>query len=433
MQASADWQEQDGERDGELQAAARQAETAAEDHQRVTGGDGQAAPAWVSLLRADGGDGGDVSECGGRGPASASIAPTSPRARDQKRLAKKQKALAKRLGKLRLEGVVLDRSSQKGAVVVSTLVPNSGRRAQHQQRTDYITSTVSPAMVSSATGAGEWIVETVVPNVCDRHLDWFWQQPRLVGMGRTMFPNIKEVTESAGAYLAAVEYMQDHEVPCFRPQAVKVVCVADGGTPRTASLFATYLPQEVHSIDPAMQVRFAHEDGVPAEFLPANKKGGVWAHACTIEEWVGRLPQPPPSLDFVCVVAVHSHVLLEDYVPQLRLHYANSRFILLAVPCCVEQRLCNPPGSPTSKGLHPSLHPAAEFNDMAIHSHDRTVRIWDLPAVSSLRAAGNGDAASGDLRLCATMRTHTDKAKKGNYKTVGGRHRLISDMYGQHH
>ena len=31
------------------------------------------------------------------------------------------------------------------------------------------------------------------------------------------------------------------------------------------------------------------------------------------------------------------------------------------------------------------------------------------------------------------MRTHTDRAKKGNHVTNGGRHRLISDMYGQHH
>jgi hypothetical protein len=35
--------------------------------------------------------------------------------------------------------------------------------------------------------------------------------------------------------------------------------------------------------------------------------------------------------------------------------------------------------------------------------------------------------------LCVSMRTHTDKGKKGNHATNGGRHRLISDMYGQHH
>jgi hypothetical protein len=73
---------------------------------------------------------------------------------------------------------------------------------------------------------------------------------------------------------------------------------------------------------------------------------------------------------------------------------------------------------------------------MAIHSHDRTVRIWDFPSVASLRSAEateESDSGSANLRLFMTMRTHTDKAKKGNYVTAGGRHRLISDMYGQHH
>ena len=55
-------------------------------------------------------------------------------AHETRKLTKRQKAQAKKLSKLRLEGFLLDRSSQKGAVVVSTLVPFSGRRAQHQQR-----------------------------------------------------------------------------------------------------------------------------------------------------------------------------------------------------------------------------------------------------------------------------------------------------------
>lgn len=400
-------------------------------------------------------------------------------AHETRKLTKRQKAQAKKLSKLRLEGFLLDRSSQKGAVVVSTLVPFSGRRAQHQQRADCITSTVAPVTMACrgtcgmdrsectcSTCAQEWVVETVVHNESDGHLDWFWEHPQLVGMGRSMFPNVKEITESSGAYLAAVDYMQWNGVACFRTGTCNVICVADGGTPRTASLFATFLPQEVHSVDPAMQARFEGEDVVPDEFLPANKKGSLHAHACTIEEWVRQLSPAPPSLECICVVAVHSHVLLEDYVPQLRLHFAacryfqrcpppkhdfrlvvcvlakttdvplppDRRFILLAIPCCVEQRLCNPPGAPTSKGLHRSLHPCIEFNDMAIHSRDRTVRIWDLPAVESLRSVDkDGSGGSADLRLHMTMRTHTDKAKKGNYVTAGGRHRLISDMYGQHH
>lgn len=363
----------------------------------------------------------------------------------QKRLLKRQKAQAKRLAKLRLEGVLLDRSSQKGATIVSTLVPFAGRGAQHQKRPEDITSTVVPAVncdgtcgveggsgCSCASSAGEWLVETVVKHPTDDHLDYFWHRSQLVGMGRDMFPNIKEITESTGAYLAAVRYMEENALPCHASGSLAVVCVADGGSPRTASLFATYLPQEVHSVDPAMHARYTVEDAVPAEFLPAKKKGTLSAHACTIEEWVRRMPPPSPALVCVCVVAVHSHALLEDYVPQVRRHYAQCRVILLAVPCCVEQRLCPPLGAPTSKGLHPSLQPAHEFSDMAIHSHDRAVRIWDLPAVASLPGEVAGSEAA-DALLYVSMRTHTDKAKKGNHVTNGGRHRLISDMYGQHH
>ena len=264
---------------------------------------------------------------------------SAARPHDTKKLAKRQKAQAKKLNRLRLEGVVLDRSSQKGAVVCSTLVPFSGRRAQHQQRAECITSAVAPAVVcdgacgigsggkcSCATYAGEWVVETVIQNESDGHLDWFWSHPQLVGMGRSMFPNVKEITESAGAYLAAVEYMQGNAVDCFRAGACKVMCIADGGTPRTASLFATFLPQEVHSVDPAMQARFTGSEGVPPELLPASKKGNLHAHACTIEEWIRHLPPAAPTLACICVVAVHSHVLLEDYVPQLRLHFADCRY-----------------------------------------------------------------------------------------------------------
>ena len=187
------------------------------------------------------------------------------------------------------------------------------------------------------------------------------------------------------------------------------------------------LPQLVHSVDPAMHARYVAEEHVPHALLAPGTKGVVAAHACTIEQWLGKMPRAGRALECVCIVAVHSHVLLEDYVPHIRTHYSHCRVILLAVPCCVEQRLCPPPGAPTSKGLHPSLQPTLELCDMGIHSHDRTVRVWDLPAVDSLRRA------VVDMRLSVSMRTHTDKAIKGNYMTQGGRHRLISDMYGQHH
>jgi len=91
--------------------------------------------------------------------------------------------------------------------------------------------------------------------------------------------------------------------------------------------------------------------------------------------------------------------------------------------------------------------------DSGIHSHDRTVRIWDLPRLSEIQGnirkhdcARNSGAlpftncpegtvvseggtvvseegtvvsAQYDPRLCVSMRTHTDKALLGNRQTPG--------------
>jgi hypothetical protein len=47
-------------------------------------------------------------------------------------------------------------------------------------------------------------------------------------MGRDMFPNIKEITESTAAYVAARNYMDSHDVSCKEPGSTLVVVVADG-------------------------------------------------------------------------------------------------------------------------------------------------------------------------------------------------------------
>jgi len=142
-------------------------------------------------------------------------------------------------------------------------------------------------------------------------------------------------------------------------------CVADGGSPRTASLFATYLPQAVHSVDAAMHARYTEGDTVSPQLLAASKKGTLSANACTIEEWVRHLPPPGPDLDMVCVIAgktlltparysicecemtvelsvVNVYQCIRTrysrtYVRHIRKHFAKSRVILLAIPCCVEQ------------------------------------------------------------------------------------------------
>jgi hypothetical protein len=63
---------------------------------------------------------------------------------------------------------------------------------------------------------------------CLDPIEWFWHRAQLVSMGRDMFPNIKEITESTAAYVAARNYMDSHEVSCNEPGSTLVVVVADG-------------------------------------------------------------------------------------------------------------------------------------------------------------------------------------------------------------
>jgi len=58
----------------------------------------------------------------------------------------------------------------------------------------------------------------------DDHVDFFWRRSKLVGRGHEMFPNVEEITESMGAYRAALRYMEEHAVPCHCGGAVAVVC-----------------------------------------------------------------------------------------------------------------------------------------------------------------------------------------------------------------
>jgi len=182
-----------------------------------------------------------------------------------------------------------------------------------------------------------------------------------------------------------------------------VICVADGSSPRTASLFSLLTPQEAHSVDPAIHPRFYSGEN-PITF------GHLKCHPCTAEEFCKRLgtsdgpSQHAPPL--VILAAVHSHVMLEDYVPQIRMHFSRSRVVLAAIPCCVDQRLI----LPSSRHLrHASLSPVVQFNDMAIHSNDRVVRIWDFPSVDELSSENR---SLSDLFLTLRTNTATSKNKR---------------------
>ncbi len=54
-----------------------------------------------------------------------------------------------------------------------------------------------------------------------------------------------------------------------------------------------------------------------------------------LEEWARELAPASGGLQCVCIVTVHSHALLEDYVPQIRRHFGYLFSEVLCVLSCM--------------------------------------------------------------------------------------------------
>lgn len=165
---------------------------------------------------------------------------------------------------------------------------------------------------------------------------------------------------------------------------------ATRGTSRPCMHFFPLEPQRsppltLYSIDPAMGDRFVENE--PRTFLPKTmQQGTLEVHKCTIQQWMDQqwakqqtttastdntshkaatgttsigtgAPDPASparsststatsaasrrtvAVDWLVVVAVHSHVLLHDYIPSLRRlpRFKHAQLVVVAIPCCVEQ------------------------------------------------------------------------------------------------
>jgi len=154
-----------------------------------------------------------------------------------------------------------------------------------------------------------------------------------------IFPNAKELTESAAAYNAVRHRLKQYDL---KDPTVSVVCVGDGCTPRTASMFAFRSAWTCYSVDP-------------------NLKGGKWESAIQrlhvvkskIEHWSGHFEK-------VIIVAVHSHARLEDSATHVT---SNGNRSFVAIPCCVKQTLWG-------------IAPDVEYIDKGIWSPENKVKIW---------------------------------------------------------
>ena len=179
------------------------------------------------------------------------------------------------------------------------------------------------------------------------HLDRFFAHRRR-GELAPMFPNVKEVSESMGAFHAIDRRLcATGAIRRAEPNTVAIV-VGDGHSPRTGALIAMSTAWSVVSIDPVMRPKHTR-DGAHAGLR-------LTAVASRIE---ALQPRSFAGRDVV-LVAVHSHALLDDavaFVAECRSLHA------VAIPCCVPQAIAG-------------TVPTDEYSDEAILSPERRVLVW---------------------------------------------------------
>ena len=159
-------------------------------------------------------------------------------------------------------------------------------------------------------------------------------------LGRDMFPNGKEITESMAAFRAVMKY-----AGVSYDDDVTIVAVGDGHTPRTGALFAFRTKWICHSIDP-------------------NLRDQVWdvkrltCHRARLEDV--RIESEVP----VVVVAVHSHAPLHCCFESIK----APKMAIVEIPCCVGQVM--------------HARPHLNYRDPAIWSPKNEVKIWSFEALA---------------------------------------------------
>lgn len=153
-----------------------------------------------------------------------------------------------------------------------------------------------------------------------------------------LFPDMKEITESFGAYSAVRDHL-DHRLS---DPSITVLVVGDGHTPRTGATFAFRSAWSCYSVDPRLTLKPDHLRIDRLESRP-----------CLIEDMPVLVADGP-----VIVVAVHSHASLGVTVRKV----CANRIDVVAIPCCVPQVL--------------DQAPTEVYDDSGIWSPKREVRIW---------------------------------------------------------
>ena len=133
-----------------------------------------------------------------------------------------------------------------------------------------------------------------------------------------LFPNAKEITESFAAFRGVATLIMPGRFD-FNSENVKIICVGDGHTPRTAALFAMRTKWDCYSVDPVLR---NNEYPITRLSLYNNK----------IEDLDLSFPD-----DIVVIVCVHSHAKIKDMLDYI---HGKERH-LLSIPCCVTHEIAD--------------------------------------------------------------------------------------------
>ena len=160
-----------------------------------------------------------------------------------------------------------------------------------------------------------------------------------------VYPDLKEVAESSGAYKAYWHHIHRGLKGRYDNDRIDVYAVGDGCSPRAGVMFAMRTPYRVYSIDPNMKEKYLNTtvcngticsewDGTQVfdQKIKCRVKR-LSCHCCKIEKFDNRLYTP----DVAIIVGVHCHVKLETILETID---ANREIWAIMMPCCID--LLNP-------------------------------------------------------------------------------------------
>jgi hypothetical protein len=159
-----------------------------------------------------------------------------------------------------------------------------------------------------------------------------------------LFPNLKEVTESMGAFYAVQKYILDNNFQLFKNPKIAAISVGDGSTPRTAALFAFRTNWNCYSIDPMLHTE-------REEFKTIRR-------LTMIKDKVENVKLDLSNYEKVIILLVHSHAGLKRTLNALQ-HKNRS---LVTIPCCVPHEIAD--------------KPYIGYVDTSIATAKNTVKIW---------------------------------------------------------